>query len=45
VAFARVGEPDPQYVEPGGPSQAASERAEPRDEIDELFTGASASRP
>jgi hypothetical protein len=43
AAFARVGSPDPRYVEPS----PAPERGEPtpaaeRDEIDELFTGASA---
>jgi hypothetical protein len=40
-AFARVGSPDPQYIEPREPT-AAAERDEPRDEIDALFTGASA---
>jgi hypothetical protein len=45
AAFARVGEPDPQYVEPGTPGPATTQGAETRDEIDELFTGASAERP
>jgi hypothetical protein len=40
-AFARVGSPDPRYVEPREPSTAPAPD-EPRDEIDTLFTGASA---
>jgi hypothetical protein len=41
-AFARVGSPDPQYVEAREPPPPATP-SEPRDEIDELFTGASGS--
>jgi hypothetical protein len=41
AAFARVGSPDPQYVEPR-PEPPAPAPGEPRDEIDEWFTGASA---
>jgi hypothetical protein len=39
VAFARVGSPDPRYLEetPSAPSSAAP-AAEPRDEVDDLFT-------
>ena len=37
VAFARVGSPDPQYLEQAPPSSAAP-AAEPRDEVDDLFT-------
>jgi len=43
-AFARVGTPDPQYVEVEEPMGAPSP-AEPADEIDALFTGASADEP
>ena len=39
VAFARVGSPDPRYVEPGEPTAPAA--PEPPDEIDQLFTSAS----
>jgi hypothetical protein len=43
AAFARVGSPDPRYVEPSAaPQPAEPTPAEERDEIDELFTGASA---
>jgi choline dehydrogenase-like flavoprotein len=43
-AFARVGSPDPKYVEAG---QLVRDETpgEPRDEIDALFTGASAREP
>jgi hypothetical protein len=40
VAFARVGSPDPRYAEPAQPDRPRAE--EPADEIDALFTGASA---
>jgi choline dehydrogenase-like flavoprotein len=43
-AFARVGSPDPQYVEAEDLIPAAPPD-EPRDEIDELFTDASANEP
>jgi choline dehydrogenase-like flavoprotein len=43
-AFARVGSPDPQYVEAEN-LRAAAPSDEPRDEIDALFTGASAHEP
>jgi hypothetical protein len=43
-AFARVGSPDPQYADAEDLMPAAPP-AEPRDEIDELFTGASANGP
>ena len=43
-AFARVGSPDPQYAEAEDLMPAAPPD-EPRDSIDELFTGASASEP
>jgi hypothetical protein len=39
-AFARVGAPDPQYAEPVEPAPPSP--TEPRDEIDALFTAASA---
>jgi hypothetical protein len=43
AAFARVGSPDPRYVEPPErPEPAPPTPAEERDEIDELFTDASA---
>jgi hypothetical protein len=38
VAFARVASPDPRYVETEAASASAPPSAEPRDEIDELFT-------
>jgi hypothetical protein len=41
ASFARVGSPDPQYVDAEA-LMAAGAPPEPRDEIDELFTGASA---
>lgn len=45
AAFARVGSPDPQFVEPEAPAPAAAASStEPSDEIDALFTGASAER-
>jgi hypothetical protein len=40
ASFARVGSPDPQYVDAEA-LMAGRAPAEPRDEIDELFTGAS----
>jgi hypothetical protein len=40
ASFARVGSPDPQYVDVEA-LMAAGAPSEPRDEIDELFTGAS----
>jgi hypothetical protein len=43
-AFARVGTPDPQYVE-AEVRPAPSSPAEPPDDIDALFTGASADGP
>lgn len=43
-AFARVGSPDPQYVE-AEELMAAAAPAGPPDEIDALFTGASAHEP
>jgi len=43
-AFARVGSPDPQYVD-AEDRMAAAPPDEPRDEIDALFTGASAHEP
>ena len=43
-AFARVGSPDPQYVE-AEELMAAGSPAQPPDEIDALFTGASAREP
>jgi hypothetical protein len=42
AAFARVGSPDPQYAEAGAPATPAHAQEEPPDEIDALFTGASA---
>jgi hypothetical protein len=44
-AFARVGSPDPQYVAPADLMAPAVPPDEPRDEIDELFTGASEPKP
>ena len=43
VAFARVGEPDPQYADEGRPAGAGAGEQEAHDEIDDLFTGPSAS--
>jgi hypothetical protein len=43
-AFARVGAPDPRYVEADA-LMGAEAPDEPRDEIDALFTGASAPQP
>jgi hypothetical protein len=43
-AFARVGSPDPRYVE-AEELMATEAPDEPRDEIDALFTGASAREP
>jgi hypothetical protein len=43
-AFARVGTPDPQYVE-AEELMAPASPAEPPDDIDALFTGASADEP
>jgi hypothetical protein len=43
AAFARVGSPDPQYAEPREPPEEPTPApGEPPDEIDALFTGASA---
>lgn len=43
AAFARVGSPDPRYVEPSESAERAERTpAAERDEIDELFTDASA---
>lgn len=44
ASFARVGSPDPQYVEAEA-LMAAAPAPESRDEIDELFTGASEHGP
>ena len=44
AAFARVGSPDPRYVE-AEDLRAGRAPAEPADEIDALFTGASAGGP
>ena len=44
AAFARVGSPDPQYVE-AEDLRAGRSPSEPADEIDALFTGASAGEP
>jgi hypothetical protein len=41
TAFARVGAPDPQFAPADALGRAAPPPPEPRDEIDELFTGAS----
>jgi hypothetical protein len=41
ASFARVGSPDPQYVD-AETLMAARAAQQPRDEIDELFTGAAA---
>ena len=44
AAFARVGSPDPEYVDVEA-LKAARTTSEPPDEIDALFTGASADEP
>jgi choline dehydrogenase-like flavoprotein len=44
AAFARVGSPDPQYLD-AEELRAGAPLAEPTDEIDALFTGASANEP
>jgi len=44
ASFARVGSPDPQYVEAEA-LMAGAPATEPRDEIDELFIGASEREP
>jgi hypothetical protein len=44
AAFARVGSPDPEYADAAALSAGAPGPQEPQDEIDALFTGASAGR-